>query len=547
MSTPPGAVGRTSLLMSAGTLLSRILGFVKMWLLVATIGQYTQGGNAFAQGNQLPNYLYSLTIGGVLTAVLVPQVTQAIRTTADRGQQYVNRISTLALTVFAAITIVFTVGSPWILKLYTAQSWPPALFQLAVAFAYWCVPQVFFYAVYALASGVLNAHRVFLPPMWAPVLNNVIAIAGLIVFQIAYGTAAISADAWTSDRIALLAGSSTLGVIIQALTLVVFWRRTGLTYRPDFHWRHVGLGATFKAAGWILGFVLLSGLQSMIQTKVVSIPAGATGAEHAAYASSAAFENAALLYMLPHSIAAVSLATIYFTRFSEHYTNRAFRSFRSDFSAGARSIGIITVIATFGLIVCATPLAALFNRDHAQILNFAYILIALAPSLPFMSLSFLSTRAMYGLNDTRTPFFIQVGKLIWCIPLYAVISIFAPRWIAVSAAGVIFLMCAWDAVALSIVVRRRIGGIDGAHVLRSHVQYTVAAIAAAIPGTLLMWLFGGFHDGGWILSSTLAAMLGVVTTGFVMLALYWIMLRLLRVDEITQVTDQLAHKLKLRR
>lgn len=533
------SIGRTGMLMSAGTLVSRILGFVKSMLLAATIGIYSQGGNAFTQGNQLPNYLYTLTIGGVLTAVLVPQVTNAIRNDDDRGQRFINRITTIALIFFAALTIVFTVGSPWILKLYTSSNWPPQLFALAVAFAYWCVPQVMFYALFALTSGVLNAHRVFLPSMWAPALNNVVAIIGLVIFWVLFGTARIPADAWTPDRIAILAGTSTLGVVLQALILLVYWRKAGLTWKPDFHWRGVGLGATFKAAGWILGFVVLSGIQSMVQTRIVSIPAADTHA--VGLTAGAAFENAALLYMLPHSIVAVSIATIYFTRFSEHAVVKDFASFRSDFSAGCRSIGMITVLATFVLIVSSPALAALFVHTPVEIRSFALVLAALAPSLPFMSVSFLATRAMYGLGDTRTPFFIQLVKLVWCIPLYFLVGTFSSQWIAVSVAGIVFLMCAWDAIILSYFVRKRIAGIDGRQILRSHIRFAVASVVPTAAAAGVMWLLGGFSY-GWIVHSQITAVIGLIPVGIVFALVYWLCLRAMRVPEVAPLAAQLRAK-----
>lgn len=533
------SVGRTGLLMSAGTLVSRILGFIKSMLLAATIGIYSQGGNAFTQGNQLPNYLYTLTIGGVLTAVLVPQVTNAIRNDSDRGARFINRITTVALIFFALLTVIFTIASPWILKLYTASNWPPELFALAVAFAYWCVPQVMFYALFALTSGVLNAHRVFLPSMWAPALNNVIAIIGLVLFWMMFGTGRVPAAAWTADRIALLAGSATLGVILQAVVLIIYWRKAGLTWKPDFHWRGVGLGSTFKAAGWILGFVVLSGIQSMVQTRILSIPAADTSA--VGLTAGAAFENAALLYMLPHSIVAVSIATIYFTRFSEHAVVKDFASFKADFSAGLRSIGLITVLATFVLIVSSPALAALFVHTPVEIKSFALVLCALAPSLPFMSASFLSTRAMYGLGDTRTPFLIQLAKIIWCIPLYFWVGTFDGRWIAVSVAGILLLMCAWDSIILMLCVRRRIGSIDGHRILRSYVRFSLASLLPTVAAAGVMWLLGGFNY-GWIVKSQLTAVLGLIPVGIVFLVVYWLCLRVLRVSEVTPLANQLRRK-----
>jgi hypothetical protein len=249
-------VGRASALLASGTMVSRLLGFVSAAVLAQTLGNKTLGANTFALANQLPNNIYALVAGGILSAILVPQIVRA-GLHHDGGQKFINRIVTLGAVVFVAAAAVATVCAPLLVRLYATQSsdgsggFTSAEIGLATAFAYWCLPQILFYALYSLLGEVLNARKVFGPFTWAPVVNNVVAIAGLLAFNLIFSSHDLGdVSAWTPGMVTLLAGSATLGVAAQAAVLFVFWRRAGLTYRPEFRWRGVGLGSVGKAAGW---------------------------------------------------------------------------------------------------------------------------------------------------------------------------------------------------------------------------------------------------------------------------------------------------------
>src|SRR5690606_17747876 len=157
----------------------------------------------------------------------------------------------------------------------------------------WCMPQVFFYAVYALLGEVLNARKVFGPYTWAPVVNNLVLIATYVAFGLAFGFDPAHQDpaSWSPAQIVLLAGGATLGIAVQCLVLTLFWKRTGLTFRPDFHWRGVGLRATGKSAGWMFGMVVVTQLTIVVQTRVASL----AGEEDP---STAVLNTAWLLFML---------------------------------------------------------------------------------------------------------------------------------------------------------------------------------------------------------------------------------------------------------
>ncbi|NBR77500.1 MAG: murein biosynthesis integral membrane protein MurJ, partial [Microbacteriaceae bacterium] len=219
------SVVRSSLIMASGTVFSRVLGIIRAIMLAATIGVTTNAADAFGVANQLPNNVYAIIVGGVLNAVLVPQIVRA-RLHADGGKAYIDRLLTLAITVFGAITVLTTLAAPLLVALYT-DGWSQSQMALATAFAYWCLPQLFFYGLYTLLGEVLNARSRFGPFMWAPVLNNIVAIAGMGAFIWQFGldpTGKQSVEDWTQAQISLLAGTATFGVASQALILFLFWK-----------------------------------------------------------------------------------------------------------------------------------------------------------------------------------------------------------------------------------------------------------------------------------------------------------------------------------
>src|SRR5699024_9024731 len=237
---------------------------------------------------------------------------------------------------------------------------------LATAFAYWCLPQLFFYGLYTLLGQVLNAKSSFGPYMWAPVLNNIVAIGGLAVFILIFGTNNASPhelSTWTPDKIALIA--ATLGVAAQALILIWPLKRIGFKYKPTFGFRGVGLASAGKVAFWTFAAMLIGQLGFLVISRVAS-GASVPGDGNA---SNAAYTNAYLVFMLPHSLIAVSLATALFTSLAKDAAEKDTAAVIGDFSMGVRMVGLINAFATAALIVLASPVAMVIagtGREQAM-------------------------------------------------------------------------------------------------------------------------------------------------------------------------------------
>ena len=527
-------IGRSSALLASGTIVSRGLGFLRLILLTYVLGG-TQGyvADGFNSATYVPNSVYALIAGGLLTAVLVPQIVRAA-VHPDGGAAYINKLVTIAVIGLGGITIVLTAASPVLMPIFLAK---PQTLRYAIPFAYWSLPQIFFLGLYTVLGEVLNARRSFGPFTWAPVLNNVVSIATLGLFAVAFGTIDPQhPPAFDGAMNVVLAGGSTLGIAAQALILTLAWRRTGLRYRPDFQWRGVNLGATGRAAGWTFGMLVATQVAGVVQAHMASLASGR-------YPSSATMATAWLIFMLPHSIITVSLVTVFYPRMSKHAADGDMRALREDLGITTRIVVTILVLATAALLVTALPFSAVFTHTTADTPQVAFVLIAfLVGLLPFTFL-FIVQRCFYSLGDTRTPFrFTLVQAAI--VIVGALLCGLLPQ--PVITAGIALVVSFATVVQLAIAVvllRRRTGGLGGAVVRFAFVKAILGAVPAAGVGAVLLALLGGF-DGGWAVGNRIDGLLATALVSLVMAAVYLLVLRALRSPELRIATDLVRARIR---
>nr|WP_255499675.1 MULTISPECIES: murein biosynthesis integral membrane protein MurJ [unclassified Leucobacter] len=527
---------RASAVMASGTMVSRILGLLKVMLLAYAIGSTASvSADAFANGNLLPNTLYVLLMGGMLNAVLVPQIVKAARN-PDGGSGYINKIMTLVSVALIVVTVIAMLAAPFLISLL-AMDWPPAQLALATAFAYWCLPQIVFYGLYTVLGEVLNARSVFGPYTWAPVVNNIIGIAGIVVFIVMFGadgTGERTALDWTPLSIGVLAGTATLGVLGQAAILMFSWNKAGIRYRPDFAWKGVGLGQTARIAGWSLATIVVMQLGGIVTNRIVSLGSGSG-------VSNSAMQNVWLIFMMPHSVIAVSLATAYFTRLSEWGQAGRMKEFRTDFSASVRQISLVMVLAAAAIFAAAPFISRIINfaATEWQVMQFSYALQAYVISLAAYSFLFVVQRAFYALSDTKTPFFFTTVQMA-IVVLLSLTLLMAPRNMIGILFAAIWSFATIVQVLLAVwLLRRRIESIDGRRIVQSLLKYVLAAIPALGLGLLASW-------GAQTLvpnPNALFAILFAILVAVIVSAVYLVALRLLRSPELAELTAFAARKL----
>ena len=533
----PSTIGRASAFLASGTLVSRALGFVSLIVLAAAIGVNSSAGNTFALANQLPNNIYSLVAGGLLSAVIVPQIVKA-GLHADGGAAFINKVITIGLSAFLVVTIIATACAPLLVQLY-GSGFTEHEIALGTALAYWTLPQILVYALYSLIGETLNARGVFGPFTWAPVLNNVVGISGLIVFITLFGSQEQHQDAaaWTPMQVMLLAGSATLGIAVQAFALFFFLGRAGLRFRPDFVWRGVGLGNTARAASWVFVMFLVTQVSGVFESRVASTATGE--------ASVNAMKIAWTMFMLPHSIVTVSIVTAYFTRMSGHVRDGRLGNLREDISSALRSILLIMVFAAVGLGVLSYSFSSVFGNDYAETSSIAQVYLAYLTGLVPFTIFFVLLRVFYALDRTRAAFVIQVVQTAFYVTGAILVGAFVPKeWVAVGLAVVLAAAVALQALLSAIYLRRVLGALDTWRVLRQVLWFLAAALVAGAVGVGVLAALGGVGPGAFPVANKGTGILSMVIAGAVMAVVYALLLWITRNPELRAFGEPILRRLR---
>lgn len=522
------SLGRASAIIGAGTLVSRITGLLRSIVLVGVLGSVaSEAADAFTYANQLPNSVFSLISVGILTAVIVPQIVKATAD-ADGGNAFISKLFTLGTVVLVVVTAIATTAAPWLVHLVAGKASDDVL-ALATALAYWCLPQILLYGLYAMLGEALNARKIFGPFTWAPVVNNIVSIVGFLALGALFGPVSTKAADWTPEMITVLGGTATLGIALQALVLLVFWRRTGLALKPDFRWRGVGLGNVGRLAGWTFLMAFASLAAGMYQGYLVSEVSGLG-------ASATVTANAWLIFMLPYSVIVLSIGTPYFTQISAHAAAGRDDEVRSDIATSIRTLLFFIVAATAAVAAAAIPASRVFtdNADDAQAA--ALVLVAYLFGLIPLTILFIVQRTFYAYDDTRTPFWFTIFQ---CVLIVAT----ALGALGLREAGLIPLTSLAAAVALgqsiaSIVqtivatwlLHRKIGGLKIRSWMAAIGRFALAGIPAGFAGWGAFVLMGGVD--GWTMADKIQGALGTAVVGLVVVAVYLGILALLRAPEL---------------
>lgn len=529
---------RSSALMASGTLVSRILGLVRVIALAGVLGLLeSPAGNAWTTANTLPNTIYLLLAGGILNVILVPSLTRAMAR-EDGGRDFTDRLLTLALTGLVLITVVFTVAAPLLTKFF-ALSWSGAQLSLAVAFAYLCLPQIFFYGVYTLLGQILNAQERFGWYMWAPVANNVVAITGIVAFGVLFPEArSMGPEQWTTPMVVLLGATATLGVMVQAAVLLPPVLRSGFRWRPRWGFRGAGLGDASRMALWMLAVIGVSQAGMWVATNVLN---RASDLDPSA-AGRIVYENAFLFFILPHSLITASLITAMFTQMSRSAHAEDLPGLRAQYTHGLRLLLVAIVPVSLALFLLAPSVTAvlLFNNSLEETRATAYVTMGLLVGLVPYAAYILSARVFHAFQDGRTPFRLQlvitgvsvVGLVLSAMapPAYTAIGVGLSQALGQSAAAVFGVI--W--------VRRRLHGLPLGKVARTGMRVLMAALVAAVPTVVVLLAATLLLDGRPAALVSLA--LGVPT----FFALYAVTAHRLGVTELAEAAEPVLRRLRRR-
>lgn len=536
--------GRT---MAVGTLASRGTGLVRTLIIASVVGS-KEVGDAYNIANTLPNIVYELLLGGVLTSVVVPLLVQAAKADGDGGEAYAQRLLTLVTVVLGAASVIAVLLAPQIVGLYRGEHPAPGQAELSTELGRFFLPQILFYGVGATMGAILNTRGRFGAPMWTPVLNNCVVILTGGVFLLLPFSGPFDAETITTAQELTLGIGTTLGIVVQTAALLPSLRRSGFRWRPRFDFRHTGLATTGRLAGWVLLYVLVNQLGLIAVTKLAATalhPTGVTGGSSPA--SYSTYVYAFAIFQLPHAVVAVSVITALLPRMSRHAVDERFDLISADLSRGLRLASVVLVPATFGFLALHHPIAqALFHHGQTRTDSVSVIgwtLAAFAIGLVPFSAFQLQLRAFYALRDTRTPALINIWVNVTNVALDVALFLALPlRW---KVPGLAVGYAASYAVGLALssrVLSLRLGGLDGRRVVRTVVRLAVAAVGGGAVASVVAAVVTAFVGDGFV--GSVVAVLAAVGLGGGFYG--WVALRL-RVRELTSLVEMAGSRVPLPR
>jgi putative peptidoglycan lipid II flippase len=522
--------------MAVGTLMSRGTGFLRTLVLVYATGVVFLG-NAYNNANTLPNAIYYLMLGGIFTSVVVPLLVRAARRDPDHGEAYAQRMFTLGAAALLVVTVLATLLAGPLVDLYAPTIHGPpgsplgAEHHLMVVWAYFFIPQIFFYGMSSLIGAVLNTRGRFAAPMWTPVINNLVVIAVGAFFIVTVGRNKNPQDISTFG-VQLLGIGTTLGVVAQTVALFPSLRGAGFRWRPTLGFKPGEVSEMRRMASWMLVYVVSVWIGNLI----VQIIANAASAGANGYS---AYSIAWQLFQLPYAIIGISVITALLPRMSEHASARRYSLVRDDFSIGVRLASVIVVPAAIYLGVLGGPLAEfLFSyagANHARYIGEVFGLFSLG-LVPYM-LTQLQLRVFYSFQDSRTAAF--VGLLIMAVGIagdYAAL-VMLPRMDVVAGLAVAYgISNLAGAIAGWALLLRRVGSLDGWTIARSLARMHLATVPGVIFAVIVMLGTGHVVHNP---SAAYGAVVTIVGGGGAVL-LYALSARALRVAEFGFLTRTLT-------
>ncbi|MEV0850037.1 murein biosynthesis integral membrane protein MurJ [Streptomyces sp. NPDC049954] len=536
---------KSSALMAAGTIVSRLTGFLRTLVIAAAIGVGTLN-DTYQVANTLPTMIYVLVGGGALNAVFIPQLVRAMKNDDDGGEAYANRLLTLVVTLMAAVTIVCVLAAPLFIRLMSTKiADNPEQMDVAVAFARYCLPTMFFMGVHVVLGQILNARGRFGAMMWTPVLNNVIVIATFGAFIWVFGgytSSGVDAGNVTPDGVRLLGIGTLLGLTVQALAMLPYLRDAGFRPRLRFDWRGHGLGKAVGLAKWTFLFVLANQLGMIVVTQLATW-AGSNADKHGYTGTGiTAYNYALLLWQMPQAIITVSVMTAVLPRISRSAADGDASAVRDDISYGLRTSAVAIVPCAFAFLALGVPMTMLLyagsGAEGARSIGFTLMGFALG-LIPY-SVQYVVLRGFYAYEDTRTPFYNTVIVAVTNAAASALCFVFLPdRWAVVGMAAsyglayVVGVGVAWRRL------RKRLDGdLDGAHVLRTYARLIGASIPAALVGGGIAYaVLKALGNGAG------GSLVALVVGGVALLGVFYVAARRMRIAELNSMIGMVRGRL----
>ncbi|MFD3438475.1 murein biosynthesis integral membrane protein MurJ [Streptomyces sp. NPDC058685] len=540
-----GSLLKSSAVMAAGTIVSRLTGFLRTLVMAAAIGVGTLN-DSYQVANVLPTMIYVLVGGGALNAVFIPQLVRAMKNDDDGGEAYANRLLTLVVVLLAGVTAVCVLAAPLLVRMMSAEiASDPQRMEVTVTFARYCLPTMFFMGLHVVLGQILNARGRFGAMMWTPVLNNIVIIVTFGAFIWAFGSfteSGVSGSTITPEGVRLLGLGTLLGLTVQALAMIPYLRDAGFKMRLRFDWRGHGLGKAVGLAKWTFFFVLANQLGMIVVTQLATWAGSIAEEDNYTGTGITAYNYALLLWQMPQAIITVSVMTAVLPRISRSAHDGDPAAVRDDISYGLRTSAVAIVPCAFAFVALGVPMATLLYAGSGSegALGIGYTLMAFGLGLIPYSVQYVVLRGFYAYEDTRTPFYNTVIVALVNAAASGIAFVVLPaRWAVVGMAasyGLAYMVgvgIAWRRL------KKRLGGdLDGTRVMRTYARLCMASVpAAAAAGATAYGIIQllGISAGG--------SLIALVAGGAVLLGVFFLAAKRMRIEELNSMVGMVRGRL----
>lgn len=482
------AFARNTAVIAAGTVLSRISGFARIAALTYALGLTLRYGgsdlpNSYNLANSMPNMIFDLVMGGVLISLFIPIYVEYLKNhgkhEAGKIAASITNLAIISLGIFTVIGIAF---SDFFVSIMTVfGSYGDAVVEQASVLFKYLIPQIIFYGLSTIYSGILNSHGRFALPAFAPILNNVIVIITVIIYHFMPG------DKADGTHLAVLGIGTTLGVVAMALIQLPWVRKSGVKYEFRCGINHPGIRKMLRKSLPLVGYIALWQVATWFSFALAVQEDG--GIPSMTYSR--------LFFMLPYGIFAVSIITALYPTLSGDAlkgtgssANRAsWSEYKKTFNLGIRMTLAAMVPSTIAFIVLVEPTIRLLLqrglfKPQDTIIMAGVLFYFLLGLIPF-SIDMLLTKGFYAMQNTLTPLYVN----IFTVSVNMASSYILFKSMGVGGLALAFSISYVFAMLLDgWLLRKRIGGLGMKGLLRSFLDISAASalMAAAMKGCLMV-------------------------------------------------------------
>jgi putative peptidoglycan lipid II flippase len=482
---------RHSAVMSVGTGLSRLTGFLRVAAMAYALGvTESRLADAYNVANTTPNIIYELAVGGILASVFIPVFVERLENEGrDQAWHTARAVLTFTLILLSGAMVLGILGSGFIIRMYTLGIHGreiEAERALATFFLRWFMPQIVFYGLGAgVATGLLNAHRKFAIPVFAPILNNLIATGTFFLFaaMTPSGVTPSPTTISTAQKYVLAAGT-TAGVVLMSIALWPALRRIGFRWSWTLDLKDRGFRQIVRLARWAFVYVVANQLGYLI---VIALAARRQGGY-------TAYTSAFIFFQLPYAIFAVSIMTALLPSLSSRWADDDVETFRAQLTRGLRGTAFIVVPAAFGYMALAVPIVRLCLQHGVMKAQSTDLLAAVLQNFSIGLFSFcafqLFLRGFYAMQDTRTPALINIGA----VALNTAANFVYFRYLKVEGLALGHATAyTFAAIVAVVILRRRLGGLEGRRLLPALGRILLGGVATGAAAYLVArWLGDAF-------------------------------------------------------